>query len=638
MTSIWASTFSFRLSIAVLLLAVVSGSAAEVTFDVSGVSDPLLANIKSHVQAFSIERQSDVSDHDFDAILSDAIRDSRAALRPYGYYHPEINGTVTTKDDGDPLVRLRIQAGPPILVDQVNVQVSGSGETRSEFKDWHQSWPLKSGQVLDQTVWKERKQAALNLARKVGYLSAKFVDSRLELDLDRHRANLSLIFETGERYLFGNIELGEHILKPGIVEFIPRFKPGDPYSQNLLNKYRMDLWKSGYFTEVVVEEFPRAEANPPVVDLRVRFETETRNTYQGSLGAGSDTGMRLQAQWSRHPMSSRGDRLDVGVGWQERDDEYSLRGTYRLPRPNRARQFWTSDLIIKHENLDFVVRPSLDEDFVKIANGTSDERHLRVGRLKVRNFKSGEQQALETIFVQGLSADGEFQALDPTVSLMPASIDPELQQLLRGSAKTLSVGFDYDLVAVYGKGWETKGHRERAWVFGSSESFGSDRNFTQAYVSTRRSYVRGARWKFIVRAEAGYTDARVVDYNYNFGGTILPLSVTTLPNFYRFNAGGSNSVRGYGFEELSNNDVGSNHIATASAELEMKFLENWSAALFIDIGNAFNNWSDPELKKGVGLGVRWYSIAGPIRIDVAQALDLADKPWRIHFTIGTPLL
>jgi translocation and assembly module TamA len=70
----------------------------------------------------------------------------------------------------------------------------------------------------------------------------------------------------------------------------------------------------------------------------------------------------------------------------------------------------------------------------------------------------------------------------------------------------------------------------------------------------------------------------------------------------------------------------------------MKFLENWSAALFIDIGNAFNSWSDPELKKGVGLGVRWYSIAGPIRVDVAQASDLADKPWRIHFTIGTPLL
>jgi outer membrane translocation and assembly module TamA len=38
------------------------------------------------------------------------------------------------------------------------------------------------------------------------------------------------------------------------------------------------------------------------------------------------------------------------------------------------------------------------------------------------------------------------------------------------------------------------------------------------------------------------------------------------------------------------------------------------------------------------VGIRWYSIAGPIRIDVAQARDFTDKPWRLHFTIGVPLL
>jgi translocation and assembly module TamA len=97
-------------------------------------------------------------------------------------------------------------------------------------------------------------------------------------------------------------------------------------------------------------------------------------------------------------------------------------------------------------------------------------------------------------------------------------------------------------------------------------------------------------------------------------------------------------VRGYGFEELSNNHIGSNHMLSASAEIEMKILNKWSAALFFDIGNAFNDWSDPELKRGLGIGLRWYSIAGPIRIDFAQALDLIDKPWRVHITIGTPLL
>jgi translocation and assembly module TamA len=45
-----------------------------------------------------------------------------------------------------------------------------------------------------------------------------------------------------------------------------------------------------------------------------------------------------------------------------------------------------------------------------------------------------------------------------------------------------------------------------------------------------------------------------------------------------------------------------------------------------------------NLKKGAGLGVRWYSIAGAMRLDFARALDEPGNPWRIHFTIGTPLL
>ena len=114
--------------------------------------------------------------------------------------------------------------------------------------------------------------------------------------------------------------------------------------------------------------------------------------------------------------------------------------------------------------------------------------------------------------------------------------------------------------------------------------------------------------------------------------------MTELPNLYRFKAGGSESVRGYGYETLSNNDIGSNHIITASIEVERKVFEKWSAAAFFDIGNAFNDWSDPNLRKGVGLVIRWYSIAGPVSLDYAQALDVTGKPWRIHFTIGTPLL
>jgi len=639
MTSIYDSKSKLRTLITAMLLAgPASVGAAELSYEASGISDPMLANVLSHVRAFSIGRQSDRSQADYDDILADAISKAEIALRPFGYYQATVNGRVVPKGEDDRVVQLEITAGPPVLIDQVTIQVVGEGAGRDRVTSWRNSWPLTQGKVLDQTVWEERKENVLMQLGRAGYLTAAYTEHQLELDLERNRANITLTLDTGARFLFGDIVYGEHVLKPGIVEYIPRFQNGDPYSATLMDKFRLDLWKSGYFTDVVVEEFPRTDQDPPVVDLRVQFETATRNTYQGSIGYGTDTNARLQGQWSRHPMSRNGDRLDVGIGWQEFNDEYSLRGTYRLPRRNRARQYWTSDLTLKHEGLDLDVRPSPNEDFIRIASGTIDESHLRVGRLKVRNFKSGEQQAFETLFVQVLNSSDELAPITGIPDPQILDSGPENHRLFGGTDKALSVGFDYDLVAVYGKAWETDGHRERAWIFASNKSFGSDRDFVQAYVSTRRNYLMGDRWKFLVRAEAGYTDANVSELEIIVDSNSVPLSVTSLPNFYRFKTGGSSSVRGYGFEELSNNHIGSNHILSASAEIEMKIFNKWSAAMFFDIGNAFNDWSNPELKRGFGVGVRWYSIAGPIRVDVAQALDLVDKPWRVHFTIGTPLL
>ena len=636
----WTSTGNQRLVFAALLLAFSAGSfAAEVLYEVSGVDEILAANVRNHVQAFQVGRPSSVEGRDGERIVSDAVNKAYAALRPYGYYAPVITAHIRDATAESPVVAIEIDPGPPVLIDRVEIELLGDGATHRALVEWKNSWPLTSGQVLDQIAWEERKSYAIEEAEKIGYLASRYTVHKLEIDLETNRASIALTLDTGKRFVFGDIEFGEHVLKPGIVEYIPRFEKGDWYSRRLLNEFRIDLWKSGYFTNVEVEEISQPDEVLPEVDLKVTVETTTRNHYQGSLGAGSDTGTRVQAQWSRHPMSSNGDRIDVGVGWQEQDDEFSLRSTYRLPRRERSREYWTGDLILRNENLDLEVKQNPeDDDFIRIANGKVDEYHLRAGRLKVRNFKGGEQQAFETLFVQGLKGNRRLTPVDNVPQLLALVADPTRRNILQGSDSTLSIGVDYDLVGVYGKGWETRGHRERAWIFHSNEAFGSNTEFTQVYASTRRSYLRGERWKFILRAEVGYTDAEVDNFAIDIDGQPLNLSVTRLPNFYRFKAGGSNSVRGYGFEELSNNLIGSNHIITGSAEVEMKFLDNWSAAAFFDIGNAFNDWEKPELRKGAGIGFRWYSIAGPIRVDFARALDIDNSPWRVHFTIGTPLL
>ncbi len=627
-----------RLAAFILLFASHAALPADIEYRILGVSEAQTANIRSHIEAFRLGKPKLGSDADNDELIEDAVRKTRQAMRPYGYYEPVIDARIIGAAGDEPVLEVRVQPGPPIVVADVALDVLGEGAGHRDISAWRNSWPLVRGQVLDQTVWEDAKQQALELAEQHGYLSAEYIEHSVEIDLEKRAANLRLVLDTGQRYVFGEVTFGEHVLRPGIVEYIPRFRKGDPYLRHLLDKFRADLWKTGYFNEVEVEERRNTDTSPPQVDLSVEVRTDRRNSYQGSLGYGTDSGVRLQLQGSRQPMSSRGDRIDLGIGWQEKNDELSLRSTYRIPRPMRARQFWTADLILKNENQDLVVRRGIDDQPTRVARGKVNEYHLRTGRLKIRNRKGGQQQAFETLFVQFLNGRRDLFPVETIPDMVALSTDPDRSRFLRGIDNTVSFGIDYDLVAVTDKAWKARGRRDRGWLFTSSKAFGSDTEFTQVYFSTRRSYLRGERWKVLLRAEAGYTDAAVDKFSVDIDNQPLDMSVTRLPNFYRFKAGGSSSVRGYGFETLSNNLIGSNHIFTASAEVEFKVLENWSGALFFDTGNAFNEWSEPELRKGVGVGVRWYSIAGPIRVDFAKALDLEGQPWRLHLTIGTPLL
>lgn len=632
--------YKLRGSVCLLLLAAAAAAHGDVEYVVIGLDDTLSANVISHVDTMQFGPRVRLSPRDHEKVIDRAVGDARAALRPYGYYAPDISARIIERVDQPAIVELTIDSGPPVRIASVDVGVTGPGSKDRAIAAWRRGWPLGEGEVLDQSVWETEKLNAVETAKSRGYLAASFTKHRIELDLEQNTASLVLLFDTGPRYVMGDVSYSGHALKPGILEYIPRFDKGDPYTARLVSRLRTDLWKTGYFDDVTVLETDRPELEPPAVDFDVRVATKTRNHYSGALGWGDDTGIRLQANYSRHPMSARGDRLDVGIGYQELDDQLTLRSRYRKPRVGSARQWWDAEFTLRLENQDLEVkRDEEDEDFITLANGDLDERHLRFGRLKLRNLKGGEAQQFTTPFVQFLNSDQRFAVVDTTPEDPTTRVEnPVLEDRLRTIENAFSIGIDYEVVDVQGRAFQTFGRRDRAWLFHSDKAFGSTVEFTQIYLGTRRSYVLGDRLKFHVRGEVGYTDAAVDKFDLDIGGQPLNLSFTTLPNFYRFKAGGSMSVRGYGFERLSNNDIGSNHIITASAEAEYRFLDSWSGAVFADIGNAFNDWEDPDLKRGIGIGIRWYSFAGEIRIDVARAIDFEGKPVRYHLTIGTPLL
>jgi translocation and assembly module TamA len=109
-----------------------------------------------------------------------------------------------------------------------------------------------------------------------------------------------------------------------------------------------------------------------------------------------------------------------------------------------------------------------------------------------------------------------------------------------------------------------------------------------------------------------------------------------VPSTFLFRAGGDQSVRGYGYQQLGipvgTAITGGRYLFTASAEYDYWFKPPWGAAVFYDIGNAADNFSDLKPKVGYGVGARWRSPVGPINVDVAYGK--AVHKVRLHFSLG----
>jgi translocation and assembly module TamA len=109
-----------------------------------------------------------------------------------------------------------------------------------------------------------------------------------------------------------------------------------------------------------------------------------------------------------------------------------------------------------------------------------------------------------------------------------------------------------------------------------------------------------------------------------------------VPATYLFRAGGDQSVRGYGFQQLGVRSgdaiTGGRYLLTGSAEYQYWFKPRWGAAVFYDAGNAADTIRDLKPRAGYGVGARWRSPVGPINVDLAygQAVHKA----RLHFSLG----
>jgi translocation and assembly module TamA len=179
--------------------------------------------------------------------------------------------------------------------------------------------------------------------------------------------------------------------------------------------------------------------------------------------------------------------------------------------------------------------------------------------------------------------------------------------------------------------YSRRGYQVRLDMRAAHESLGASMSFWQTRLDFLAIQAIGASGgRIIARGNVGYTLADSVNIR-NSG-----LYANVLPYEVQFRTGGDRSVRGYEFEELigDNSLVGGKHLLVGSLEYEHRLRENWSAALFYDTGNALNSFEGLKLYQGAGVGARWHSPVGLVRIDLAAAIDKEGTPWRVHLTIG----
>src|SRR5690606_20729224 len=175
--------------------------------------------------------------------------------------------------------------------------------------------------------------------------------------------------------------------------------------------------------------------------------------------------------------------------------------------------------------------------------------------------------------------------------------------------------------------YPTRGFSWRLLTRGSASALGADVEFLQW--QTDAALIRGVgdSNRIILRGTAGSIETP--------SG-----SIERIPPSFRFYAGGDRSVRGYGYQELGpriddGTRIGAKRLLVGSLEWEHMFTPTWGGAVFVDAGDAFDSTFDPSV--GVGVGLRWRSPVGPVRVDIARGLDDPERSFRLHLQLGPPL-
>ena len=563
------------LTVFVLALGVSARAAAEL--QLVGIEGPLAANVLAYL---TLDQEScDAPAWRVQQQYIAAPARIRSALEALGYYAVDVKSDLKTNADCWHAT-FTIDPGEPVKIRHLDIQAHGD----AVFAIAAAQSGLREGAVLDQGAYEALKRRWSALAVERGYRDAKLVESRIDVYPQMHAADVTLHFEAGERYRFGEIRFDQSVLTDRLVRAYLPFKPGDPYDNRLLTTLYIALTDSGYFDTIDIRQGePNAETREVPIDVVLTPAKRRLITY--GVGFSTDTGPRLRFGRNNRRFNDRGHQF--GVNAQLSPVISDVTASYRFPHGDPRTEWINFDIGLKKEDTDTSKSDSLEFSARRIVERPRDWTRTQKLSLLLENFDVASQTGRSTLLMSGVSW---------TRTRADNTLRPH------------------------------KGYRLDLEVRGASDAIGSDTSFIQTSAQGKWIWSLPGMGRVLVRGRLGATAVDTFD---------------DLPPSVRFFAGGDNSVRGYDFETLGPEDatgkvIGGSSVAVASFEYEHALHERWSIAFFVDSGNAFKG-SNFTAKTGAGLGGRWQSPLGPVRIDVAHPFDDPTTNWRLHISLGPDL-
>ena len=567
-----------QLCVVGLLLTSGVASAANIRLQVEGLSGQLEKNVRA--QLSTIQGDEVTPDRRFRARVDDAIREGLKAL---GYYEPTIDFELKPPPaKGRQVLLAKVTPGEPVRIGGTDVILRGGARTDKDYLALLKTRPA-IGTILDHSDYDDFKKGLTSVALRRGYFDSEFKKSQLGIALDRHQAFWDIDYDSGERYRFGPVTFeGSQIREEYLQNLVP-FKQGDYYQSSDLAELNRRLSATGWFKSVVVAPEFEKSRKTKVLPLHGVVSPRSENTIETGIGYSTDVGPRVKATWKKPWINSYGHSLTTSASVSS--PEQILDFSYKMPLlKNPLEQYYLVQGGFKRTDLN---------------DTEADSTTLALSRYW--DLSSGWQRAINLRW----------------------SLDHFTQGNVTNTTMLLYPGVMISRTRSRGGLMPTWGDSQRYSIDYSNTAWGSDVDFSVWQAQNVWIRTLYDKHRFVMRGNLGWIETGDFD---------------KVPPDLRFFAGGDRSIRGYKYKSISpeyddGKLKGASKLATGSVEYQYNVTGKWWGAVFMDGGEAVSDIRRSDWKTGAGVGVRWQSPVGPVKLDVAAPLGDKDEHG-LQFYIG----